>query len=150
MRVTHNGTVYECAVAVKCENDCYIKLYDANGAEIVAFHNISDFSDFTVSDGSFSDPCNCNMPIALTAYSIGGRTIATNAWTFSEELQKYYHEIENGLISDNVTTCNILLLFAEGTEFEYTAAQEKGKIVLYTESIPEVDVVIDSIQITRV
>lgn len=150
MKVIHNGTTYECAVAVKCENDCYIKLYDANGAEIVAFHNISDFSDFTVSDGSFSDPCNCNMPIELTTYSIGGRTIAPNMWTFSDELQKYLYEIANNLISENSNTCNIVLFFAEGTKIAYTAAQETGKILLYTNSVPENDIVIDSIQITRV
>jgi hypothetical protein len=150
MKLIHNGTTYECEVAVKCINDCYIKLYDANGTEIVAFHNISDFSDFSVLDGSFTDPCNCMMPIPLTAYSIGGRTISTDNWTFSDELQKYYFEIENNLISDNITTCNILLLFAENTELSYSASQEKGKIVLYVDSVPEKDIVIDSIQLTRV
>lgn len=149
MQVTHNGTVYECTVAVKCENDRYIKLYDANGAEIAAFNNISDFSEFSASDGYFIDPCNCSMPIALTVYSIGGRTIAPNMWTLSSESKKYYYEIENNLISKNSSTCNIVLFFEEGTKFAYTAEQEAGKILIYTDSKPQNDIVIDSIQITR-
>ena len=149
MKIVHSGVTYECDVAVKCENDNYIKLYDANGAEIAAFHNISDFSDFAISGGSFIYPCDCTMPISLSTFAIGGRTIATDDWILSDA-GKYYYEIESGLISENVTTCNVLLIFAAGTELEYSATQEAGKIVLYTKSAPGMDIVIDSIQITRV
>lgn len=150
MKVTYCGTTYECDTAVKCENDNYIKLYDSNGVEIAAFIGIADFSEYTISGGSFIAPCNSEMPIALTAYAIGGRTISTNDWTLSEDEASYYHEIESGLISANTTTCNVMLLFAQGTELEYTATQEAGKIVLHTEAAPIDDIVIDSIQITRV
>lgn len=148
MKVFHNDVSYDCAVAVKCEYDKYIKLYDANGVEIAAFHDISDFSQYTISGGSFIDPCACSMPIALTAFSIGGRTIRTNDWTLSGN--KYHYTISSGLISANETTCNILLLFAPGTELSYTASQEAGKIVLSTPAAPIADVVIESIQISRV
>lgn len=150
MKIKHCGTTYDCAVAVKCEDDNYIKLYDENGVEIVAFHNISDFSDFEISGGSFIAPCNCMMPIPLTAYSLGGRTITTDDWILSEEENKYCYEIENNLISSNTTTCNILLLFAQGTELTYEATQGSGKVTLFVDAAPLYDVVIESIQITRV
>ena len=147
MLLTHCGATYECHVAVKCENDNYIKLYDANGMEIAAFHNISDFSEYEISNGDFISPCDCSFPVKLSAYSIGGRTIATSDWIQTTDAQKYYYEISNALISSNITTCNIMLFFAAGTEFAYEATQEQGKVVLYTENIPDSDIVIDSIQI---
>lgn len=149
MQVVHSGVTYNCDVAVKCEIDKYIKLYDSNGVEIASFNNISDFSDYTISGGSFVAPCDCAKPIALSVYTIGGRTITTNDWILSDD-EKYYYEIENALISANKTACNVLLLFASGTELTYTASQESGKIVLSTDAAPIADVVIDSIQITRV
>lgn len=148
MKLIHSGATYECDVAVKCENDKYIKLYDANGIEIVSFNNISDFSDYTLSGGSFVDPCDCAMPIMLSTYSIGGRTIKTSDWIRSSSGQ-YCYEIESGLISANATTCNISLMFAAGTVLAYEAKQEAGKIVLSTASAPLVDIVIDSILIQR-
>lgn len=150
MNVKHSGVTYECHVAVKCENDNYIKLYDENGVEIASFHDISDFSEFTISDGDFIAPCDCTMPIAQSAFSIGGRTITTNDWILSESGDSYYYEIESDLISDNTTTCNILLLFAEGTSLSYTGTQEAGKIVLSVSAAPLADIVIESIQIIRV
>ena len=149
MQVTHDGVTYDCKVAVKCENDNYIKLYDATGAEIVSFSGISDFSTFTIAGGSFVAPCDCDLPISLSAYAIGGKTITTNDWILSDDEEFYYYEIESNLISANATTCNVMLLFAQGTELEYTATQEAGKIVLHTEAAPIDDVVIESIQIIR-
>lgn len=149
MKITHCNRSYECAVAVKCESDRYIKLYDANGVEIAAFHNISDFSKYEISGGSFVDPCACTMPIPLSVYTIGGRTISTNNWILGDD-NRYYYEIENNLISANVTTCNILILFAPGTELEYEATQEAGKLTLYTDAAPLDDIVIDSVQVTRI
>lgn len=149
MVLTHCGATYECAVAVKCETDGYIRLYDAGGAEIAAFYNISDFSDYSLSGGSFVAPCDCNTPIPLKTYAIKGRTISASDWILSDDSTEYYYEIESGLISANVTTCNVLLFFANGTEFEYRSAQEAGKIVLYTEAAPLEDVVINSIVIMR-
>lgn len=148
MKVTHSGITYDCSIAVKCENDKYIKLYDENGAEIASFHNILDFSEYTVSGGSFTDPQKCAMPIPLAAYAIGGRTIAPDDWILADN--RYHYDIENDLISENAATCNVLLLFAKETELEYEASQESGKIVLYTDAAPLYDVVIDGIQITRV
>lgn len=149
MKVIHCGTTYECSYAVKCENDNYIKLYNENGAEIAAFHNISDFADYEISGGTFVDPCSCRMPIALSVYSIGGRTISTNDWILGAD-NRYYYEIESDLISANITTCNISIFFAQGTDFEYEAMQETGKLILYTTAAPLADVVIDSLQITRI
>ena len=149
MKVIHCGTSYDCDVAVKCGSDKYIKLYK-EGVEIVAFHNISDFSDFEISGGSFTAPCDCTMPIPLTAYAIGGRTITTDDWILSDEGSKYYYEIESDLISGNTTTCNILLIFADGTELEYKATQESGKVTLFVDAAPLYDVTIETIEITRV
>ena len=123
-------------------------LYDENGVEIAAFYGISDFSQYVISGGSFTEPGENNMPIALTTYAIGGRTITTNNWILGDD-NRYYYEIENDLISANVTTCNILILFAPGTDFEYEAAQEAGKLILYTDAAPLDNIVIDSIQVTR-
>ena len=148
MQVTHSGTTYDCAVAVKCETDGFIKLYDANGAEIASFDNISNFSDYTISGGSFIAPNNCTTPIELTTYVIGGRTIAPGNWELSGG--KYQYTIENDLISANTATCDILLIFAKGTELSYSAAQEAGKVILSTDAVPPGNIVIDSIRITRI
>lgn len=148
MKLIHSGITYNCEVAVKCENDRYIKLYDASGAEIAAFHNISDFTEYEILDGAFVAPCDCTKPILLSTYVIGGRTIKTTDWIESET-GGFHYEINNDLISSNITTCDVLLLFAPGTELEYKATQETGKVVLYADSAPEADIVIDSIQITR-
>ena len=148
MLLNHCGKTYECAVAVKCENDKYIKLYDENGAEIMAFHNISDFEDFEISGGSYTDPCHCIMPISLSTYAIGGRTIAASDWVLADS-GKYYYEIENDLISGNATTCNILLIFAANTLLPYEGTQEDGKVVLFVNDPPAGDIVIESIQIMR-
>lgn len=148
MIVTHSGETFECDTAVRCESDKYIKLYK-NGEEIAAFYNISDFSEYTISGGSFTYPCECDNPILLTTYAIKGCTIATNDWILSDDGSKYYYEIESGLFSGNAKTCNILLFFAEGTELSYTAEQANGKITFFTDAAPLADVVIDSIQITR-
>lgn len=150
MKVTHSGTTYECSTAIKCVNDRYIKLYDENGVEIAAFHDISDFSEYEVSGGSFKDPCSCIMPIALSTYVIGGKTIKYDEWILSDDNTKYYHEIESALISGNENTCDVLLSFAPGTEFSYSATQEDGKIILWTDAAPLYDVVINRILITRV
>lgn len=148
MQVTHSGVTYECEVAVLCEDDKYIKLYDANGAEIASFSGITDFDEYTTSGGDFVAPCDCHVPIPLTMYSIGGRTIAPENWNLADD-GKYYYEIASALISANLTTCNIMLNFASGTNFAYTATQESGKIVLCVDAIPENNIVIDSIHITR-
>lgn len=150
IKITHDGITYECAVAVRCENDKYIKLYDSNGVETAAFHNISDFSDYSISGGSFTYPGNCDHPIALTTYSIGSRTITPADWIISSQ-GGYYYQIENDLISGNEATCNILLLFAEGTVFEYEATQADGILTLRTNTnVSNLgNIIIESIQVTR-
>lgn len=150
MKVIHSGTTYECSTAIKCVNDRYIKLYDENGVEIAAFHDISDFSEYEVSGGSFSDPCSCPTPIILKRYVIGGKTIAFDAWSLSDDGTKFYHEIESNLISGNEKTCDVYLHFASGTELNYEGTQEDGKIILWTDAAPLYDVVIEKIEITRV
>ena len=148
MKVIHCGTEYECSVAVKCESDRYIKLYDENGAKIASFNHISDFADYEISGGSFVAPCDCTMPIELTTYVIGGRTIATDDWILNES--QYCYEIQSNLISANATTCDVLIIFAQGTELEYTTKQEAGKIQLLASAAPLSNVTIESIHITRV
>ena len=91
MIVTYNNRTYDCAVAVKCTDDNYIKLYDEGGTEIASFTGIADFSKFTISGGSFVAPCDCTVPIPLSMYSIGGRTITPGSWVSNNG--KYYYEI---------------------------------------------------------
>lgn len=148
MIVKHCGINYECEVAVKCINDNYIKLY-TDGKEIAAFYNISDFTEFEISGGTFIEPCDCGNPILLTTYVVKGCTITAEDWVTAED-GGFYYEIANALISGNSTTCNIMLFFAEGTNLVYDAEQEDGKITLHTYAAPFEDVVIDSIQIARV
>ena len=147
MKIIHNGIEYECAVAVQCSDDNYIKLYDSTGKEIAAFYNISDFNEYTITGGSFTDPCNCSFPIPVSCYVVGGRTISKDSWIAGED-GKMYCEIQNNLISANAATCDILLHFAAGTELEYEARQEAGKIVLMVNTAPKGDIVIDSMRIT--
>lgn len=149
MKIIHDGIEYECAVAVKCTDDNYIKLYDSTGKEIAAFYNISDFDEYTITGGTFTDPGKCSLPIPVSCYVIGDRTISAEDWTTGED-GKLHYEIQNDLISANKATCNVLLLFASGTKLTYTASQQSGKIVLSTDAAPLADVVIESIQITRV
>lgn len=78
MKVTHCGVVYDCATAVKCEVNKFIKLYDENGLEIASFDNINDFSDYTISGGSFTAPNNCSVPVPVSVYKINGKIVATN------------------------------------------------------------------------
>lgn len=148
MKLIHFNEEYECSIAVKCESDKYIKLYDANGAEIASFDHISDFSDYTLSGGYFVPPSSCNAPIELTTYVIGGRTIAPGDWELVNE--KFAYTISNDLISANTTTCDILLIFAKDTQLTYQATQETGKIILTVDIKPTTDIVIDSIKITRI
>lgn len=148
MQLIYCGATYDCHVAVKCEHDKYIKLYDSNGVEIASFNQISDFSKYTIEGGSFVAPCDCYLPIKLTTYTIGGRTITPDNWILAESGQ-YYYEIENGIISANATTCNISLMFAQDTELRYKAAQAAGKITLYVDELPTKNITINSILITR-
>lgn len=148
MTLTYCGTTYTCATAVKCEDDNYIKLYDSNGVEIASFNDISDWSDFVLSGGSYIAPCDCTLPIPLSAYSIGAKTISSSNWTLGDD-SRYYFEIASDLISANTATCDIILYFAEGTELDYEATQEAGKITLYTESVPLEDIKVESIQVFR-
>ena len=53
IRVTCGEDIYECTKAVKGDN--YITLYDGDRA-IVTFAGISDFSDYTIEGGDWSDP----------------------------------------------------------------------------------------------
>ena len=149
MKIIHNGIEYECAVAVKCSNDNYIKLFDSTGKEIAAFYNISDFSEYTITGGTFTDPCDCSLPMLLSCYVIAGRTIKSTDWILCDD-GKYRIAIVNDLFSANVTTCNILLNFAKGTELEYVATQDPGQIVLCVDYEPRSEIVIENIQITRI
>lgn len=149
MKIKHNGVTYECAKAVKCSDDCYIKLYDEAGNEIAAFFGISDFEDYEIIDGEFTDPCDCNVPLQLTLYTIGGRTIQADDWIENDE-GVFEYEITSDLISSNISTCNVMLFFAQGTELEFTSIQSRGSIKLQTKSAPTDAIMIESIHIERV
>lgn len=149
MYLVHKNEAYECDVAIKCENDGYIRLYDTNGIETNSFYGISDFSEYKITGGSFTTPDACKMPIPVSSYMVGGVTITPDDW-ISQSGSKYSYEIECPLMSDNATTCNVFISFKPGTPyFKYDAAQETGKIVLLVETVPTNDIIINSIQFTR-
>lgn len=50
-KVLYGDTLYECAKAVRGVD--YVKLYDENNTLIIAFHEILDFSAFTLQEGSW-------------------------------------------------------------------------------------------------
>lgn len=147
IKVTHSGTTYTCETAIKCTNDKYIKLFDANGIEIVSFDNISDFGEYTISGGKFTDPAACTQPIKLTTYVIGGKEIKPADWSATDG--RYSHVIRNDLFSKNETTCDILLVFNEEYAFDYVATQDNGKITLFVDEIPDTNIMIKSIQISK-
>lgn len=148
MQLKHSGITYTCEVAVKCESDKYIKLYNENGVEIASFNHITDFSEYTLSGGSFVSPSNCTTPIEVTTYILGKRVISQSDWILKDG--KYTYSITHNLISANSTTCDILLNFAKGTILQYDAEQKAGEIIFYTDFIPASDIVIESIKITRI
>lgn len=50
--VTHQGTEYSCTTAVKGED--YIHLLNEEGQLTTVFDGISDFSDFSITDGDWT------------------------------------------------------------------------------------------------
>lgn len=52
--VTYRGTEFPCSLAYRGAD--YIHLMDDNNAMIVAFDGITDFSPFSISDGSWLTP----------------------------------------------------------------------------------------------
>ena len=120
---------------------------DKDGNEIVAFYNVKDFTDYTISGGSFTLPGDCEHPIPLTTYVIKGATISYSDWELYGN--EYIYKIENDLISGNPTTCNIMLFFETPSKFQYTATQDDGYILIHTKAAPFEPVKIKHIQISR-
>lgn len=52
--VTYNDESYSCTTALKGAD--YIHLLDSNGSMIAAFDGITDFTDFAITDGSWTTP----------------------------------------------------------------------------------------------
>ena len=52
--VTHGGASYSCATAIKGSN--YVRLVDSNGVLVASFEGVSDFTGFSISGGSWTDP----------------------------------------------------------------------------------------------
>ena len=62
MTVTYDGVTYTCDVALK--GATYVHLVDSTGALVACFDGVSDFSLFTIADGSWTTPAsadNCNV-----------------------------------------------------------------------------------------
>lgn len=147
--LSYNGRFYEGETAVKCENDRYVRLFDANGVEVVSFYDIADFSEFYLSGCEWTTPDDCAIFIPARTYSSGKIEIGGGDWIYSSNDSRYHYAIENPLISANKNTCNIFINFAPGTNFKYTAEQEEGKLIIYPDSRPE-SLTINNIFITRV
>ena len=52
--LTYLGDSFDCATAIK--GDDYIHLLDENGALIVSFEGVSDFSGFNLTNGEYTSP----------------------------------------------------------------------------------------------
>ena len=52
--VTHLGVEYPCSTAVK--GDDYVHLLNKDGVLVTAFDGVSDFSDFSITDGDWTTP----------------------------------------------------------------------------------------------
>lgn len=67
--VTYNGQTFECTKAVKGTADVcgfgFIHLLDANDNLLHAFDNVTDFTAFTISGGSWTelDPDDCHLAV---------------------------------------------------------------------------------------
>lgn len=128
MQLIHDGVSYECARAVMCEEDCYIRLYDAAGKEIAAFFNISDFSQYTLSGGEFSYP-DCGAVIPMATYLIGSYYCPDDYWTKNGVY--YDYTIEHPLITHNMATCIVTYTSMHSTlnNIKHRVEQDNGKII---------------------
>lgn len=54
IQVRYKGMLYECSTAIKGTR--YVHLLDAGGYMVAQFNNITDFTDFTISGGTWSIP----------------------------------------------------------------------------------------------
>ena len=70
--VTFNGDTYSCAVAYKGQD--YVHLVDSNGNMIASFDGVSDFSRFTIANGSWTSPAadhDCHVAVIREDGGIG-------------------------------------------------------------------------------
>lgn len=70
--VIFNGQSFSCATAIKGAD--YIHLLDASGLMIAAFDGVTDFSAFSISDGSWKTPTpenECYMAVIKDGGTIG-------------------------------------------------------------------------------
>lgn len=86
--VSYNGSTYVCAIAIKGED--FIRLLDANYAPIAVFEGISDFSDYTITDGDWESPLEegaCNLVVMRRDGSVSrsglkcGDIVASSVYT---------------------------------------------------------------------
>lgn len=66
------GETFDCTTAIK--GDDYIHLLDENGIMVVAFDAISDFSGFTLENGSYTSPTedhDCYLAVIRDDGTIG-------------------------------------------------------------------------------
>ena len=89
--VTYRDLTFECAKAYKGGD--YIHLVDDSGTMIAAFDGINDFSDFSITDGSWDIPPNdhyCFIAVMREDGTIGKGghlcsqiPTASETWTFT-------------------------------------------------------------------
>lgn len=72
--VTYNGTSYSCTKAVKGSD--YIELRDSTGEVTGRFYGIRDFSGYTITDGTWSEPEGAS-DVRATAVVSGGDLVIT-------------------------------------------------------------------------
>lgn len=66
------GDSFDCTTAIKGDN--YIHLLDENGVMVAAFDEIADFSDFTLENGSYTEPTDdhsCSVAVIRDDGTIG-------------------------------------------------------------------------------
>lgn len=89
--VMYRDISFECTKAIKGEN--YIHLLDEDGTMIAAFDGVSEFSNFSISDGEWVDPTatsECFLAVIREDGSIGKGThkccdlpSVEETWTFT-------------------------------------------------------------------
>ena len=70
--VTHMNVDYSCATAIR--GDDYVHLLNEDGEMTVAFDAISDFKDFSITDGDWTSPTadhNCYVAVVKDDGTMG-------------------------------------------------------------------------------
>lgn len=145
--VTFNGSTYSCTTAYKGSD--YIHLLDSNGAMIVAFDGVSDFSGFSISGGSWTTPSDANCCIAVfhedgmlmrgskIANSV---TLPASGWVGDSQVVNMANMTKNKTIVVSPNPANFTQYGEAGV---YCSSQGTGTLTFKCSSTPTGDLVVN-------